>query len=75
MPDKEIVGKATDTFARLICLLIFCAMLACAYLSYATWGKDLRAYGFGLLAIAFLVIATIAPASTRAGVIGFVPWV
>ena len=75
MADKEKAGRTTDAFARLICLVIFLAMAACGYLSYATWGLDLRTYGFGLLATAILVIGTIAPASTRAGFIAFFPWV
>ena len=75
MANQEKAGEATDAFARLICLGIFLAMAACSYLSYATWGLDLRTYGFGLLAIAMLVIGTVAPASTRAGLVAFFPWV
>ena len=75
MADQEKAKKTTDAFARLICLVIFLAMAACGYLSYATWGLDLRTYGFGLLAIGMLVIGTVSPASTRAGFVAFFPWV
>ena len=75
MADQEKAGKPADVFARLICLGIFLTMAACAYLSHATWGLDVRTYGFSLLAITMLFIGTIAPASTRAGVVAFFPWV
>ena len=74
MADQEKAGKPADVFARLICLGVFLIMAACTYLSYATWGLDFRTYGFGLLAIAMLFIGTVAPASTRAGVVAFFPW-